>query len=120
MNEIENIIENLEVIFRNFAGQDQLLPYSRFLKLIKDCELEDRKFLQIDAYMIFNKLTAKVQVKKLNYIKFKEALASIAQKKQWLIEDLVKHIGLKGMAGPHFHGTNASYNRLYEESSEQH
>lgn len=103
---MENFICNIDCIFRGFAGETEMMNYTRFNKLLKDCQIADTKFSLIDGYIIFSQLVAKSTIKRISFDQFMTSLHIIAEKKKCLIDEIIIKIGRKGFSGPIFRGTN--------------
>lgn len=110
---MENYICNIDCIFRAFAGETEMMNFSRFNKIIKDCQLIDSKFTLIDGYMIFSQFVSKMQIKRISFDQFMASLHLIAAKKECMIDDVIIKIGRKGFGGPIFRGTNG-FSKLTE------
>jgi len=108
-----DITENLDVVFRSYAGPTELMDHNRFLKFFKDCHLCDKKFTVTDADLLFLRISQKT-AKKIDFKQFKDALQYISDKKGLTLDELLRKIGKFCFCGPIYRGTQAAYNPLYD------
>ena len=105
---------DLEQIFKSFAGGKNEMANKEFAKLNKDCGLLDKKYTTTDVDLIFTKVKDK-NGKNINYTQFTKAVEMIAQKKGTDYSSLSDVIIKSG--GPHFTGTKADYVKFHDDKS---
>jgi len=106
--------QNIESIFRAFAGGSHELDGRQFAKLAKDCKLLDKKLTATDVDLTFAKVKDKA-ARKIVFSQFENALDHFASKKGISKGDVIKQIESSG--GPTFQGTKAAYNKFHDDKS---